>query len=281
MASCEQRIERHPRTFAPSHHRTLNCGQILNVIAPPFTRISRRAGLGVAVSILFAVAVAPGPSPAAAQPRGQTAAFPCDVQTTERIVAVGDVHGAFDQFVAILRTAGLIDIRDRWSGKTAVLVQTGDMLDRGHDPGRRSTCGASSSARPAGRRPGHRAHRQPRVHAAGRRLALRQPGETDAFANADSDDLRERAFVVFTRSREGGQPPGSPSTPRPTRAVHPRDSARRWRCGSRSPPRASTATGCAARGGGKVNGIVFLHGGISDAVASMGCEAINGAVART
>ena len=82
---------------------------------------------------LLALAVA-GARPAA-QPRAPQApgSFPCDVQTTERIVAVGDIHGAFDQFVAILRAAGIIDKRNRWSGKKAVLVQTGDVLDRGPD----------------------------------------------------------------------------------------------------------------------------------------------------
>ena len=42
-----------------------------------------------------------------------------------RIVAIGDVHGAFDQLVGILQTAGLIDANRRWSGGTAILVQTG------------------------------------------------------------------------------------------------------------------------------------------------------------
>ena len=35
----------------------------------------------------------------------------------ERVVAVGDVHGAFDNFVAILRAAQVIDNRNRWSGR--------------------------------------------------------------------------------------------------------------------------------------------------------------------
>jgi len=54
-----------------------------------------------------------------------TEPFPCDVQTTERIVAIGDVHGAHDAFVSILKAAELIDRRGRWSGGKAVLVQTG------------------------------------------------------------------------------------------------------------------------------------------------------------
>ncbi|MBI1750406.1 MAG: metallophosphoesterase [Acidobacteria bacterium] len=48
-----------------------------------------------------------------------------------RVVAVGDVHGDYDAFVAILQQAGLIDSRLRWTGKNATLVQTGDFLDRG------------------------------------------------------------------------------------------------------------------------------------------------------
>ncbi len=48
-----------------------------------------------------------------------------------RIVAVGDVHGAAANFAAILQKAGLIDGQSRWSGGKDVLVQTGDMSDRG------------------------------------------------------------------------------------------------------------------------------------------------------
>jgi hypothetical protein len=48
-----------------------------------------------------------------------------------RIVAVGDIHGAADEFAGILQTAGLIDAKRRWIGGRARLVQTGDYLDRG------------------------------------------------------------------------------------------------------------------------------------------------------
>jgi hypothetical protein len=48
-----------------------------------------------------------------------------------RIVAIGDVHGAAEPFVAILQRAGLIDAERRWIGGAAVLVQTGDLMDRG------------------------------------------------------------------------------------------------------------------------------------------------------
>lgn len=50
-----------------------------------------------------------------------------------RIVAVGDVHGAGDAFVSILQRAGLIDAERKWAGGNAILVQTGDLVDRGQD----------------------------------------------------------------------------------------------------------------------------------------------------
>lgn len=53
------------------------------------------------------------------------------VQDGRRIVAVGDVHGAADSFAAILQAAGLIDANKRWVGGRSVLVQTGDVTDRG------------------------------------------------------------------------------------------------------------------------------------------------------
>lgn len=48
-----------------------------------------------------------------------------------RIVAVGDVHGAYEELLTILEAAGLTDAAGHWVGRDAVLVQTGDILDRG------------------------------------------------------------------------------------------------------------------------------------------------------
>src|SRR6266852_1091975 len=49
----------------------------------------------------------------------------------QRIVALGDVQGDYYQFVNLLRTAGLIDGENRWTGGKTHLVQTGDVVDRG------------------------------------------------------------------------------------------------------------------------------------------------------
>ncbi len=48
-----------------------------------------------------------------------------------RTVAVGDIHGSFNGLVSILREASLIDDANQWIGGNALLVQTGDLLDRG------------------------------------------------------------------------------------------------------------------------------------------------------
>jgi Calcineurin-like phosphoesterase len=50
------------------------------------------------------------------------------------VVAIGDVHGAFDDFVAILQRSGLIDKQSHWAGGKTTFVQTGDLIDRGPKP---------------------------------------------------------------------------------------------------------------------------------------------------
>ena len=44
---------------------------------------------------------------------------------------MGDIHGELKGFKEILAQAALKDARGNWSGKEAVLVQTGDVIDRG------------------------------------------------------------------------------------------------------------------------------------------------------
>ena len=48
-----------------------------------------------------------------------------------RIVAVGDLHGDLDATLRALHLAGAIDAQNHWAGGKLILVQTGDILDRG------------------------------------------------------------------------------------------------------------------------------------------------------
>ena len=52
----------------------------------------------------------------------------------DKIIAVGDIHGAYDNFVKILKAAGLVDDNLKWSGGKTHFVQTGDIMDRGDYP---------------------------------------------------------------------------------------------------------------------------------------------------
>jgi 3',5'-cyclic AMP phosphodiesterase CpdA len=58
---------------------------------------------------------------------------PAASQTGQRIVAVGDLHGDYEAWTAIARDAGLVDAKGRWAGGTTILIQTGDITDRGPD----------------------------------------------------------------------------------------------------------------------------------------------------
>ena len=54
-----------------------------------------------------------------------------DWQRVQRIVAVGDVHGDKDAFVAVLKMAGILDEQEHWKGRDTHLVQIGDLPARG------------------------------------------------------------------------------------------------------------------------------------------------------
>jgi hypothetical protein len=66
-----------------------------------------------------------------ASPLTPLRARPASGPAPGRIVAVADVHGAFDEFVSILHETGLINGQRAWAGGTATFVQTGDVVDRG------------------------------------------------------------------------------------------------------------------------------------------------------
>jgi hypothetical protein len=80
------------------------------------------------ISILLALLLA--------MPAGMTSALPAKVPADppEILVAIADVHGDFDDFVAILQRTGLIDKQNHWTGGKTTFVQVGDLIDRGPKP---------------------------------------------------------------------------------------------------------------------------------------------------
>jgi hypothetical protein len=64
-----------------------------------------------------------------AQPRRPPVSFPA----VDSLYVIGDTHGMYDELVAGLQRAGLIDHALRWTGGRHHLVLAGDLMDRGPD----------------------------------------------------------------------------------------------------------------------------------------------------
>ena len=125
----------------------------------------------------------------------------------QRLVAVGDIHGAGDSLVAVLQAAELIDGERRWSGGRARFVQTGDFTDRG--PNVRDVMDLLMRLEDESKRAGGRAEILFGNHEGMNVLHdLRDvSAETfAAFADAESEARRSKAFNAHaTIARRGGK----------------------------------------------------------------------------
>jgi hypothetical protein len=196
------------------------------------------------------------------------AAEPCAIDGIDRIVAIGDVHGAFDRLTAILRTAGLVDAQLRWSGGRTHLVQTGDVVDRGPDS--RKALDLLKALAPQARQAGGRVHALLGNHEVMRMLGDWRdvaPGEYAAFVNDASKQLRDRLAKGVKddaeRARLQQAPLGSLEM---SAAFGPNGDYGEW---------LRTLDAVV-----RLNGVVFVHGGISPAIADRSCTDINDTVRR-
>jgi hypothetical protein len=241
---------------------------------------------GPAAASTIAVVVAVLLSARAETPRAQGGATerPCSIATTERVVAVGDVHGAHDRFVAILRAAGLIDNRQRWAGGRARLVQTGDVLDRGADS--RKTVDLLRKLEREAANAGGRVHALLGNHEFMRLVGdwrYVSDGEFKAFQNANSADLRDRVHELNAELAEKrARADKREFDAREYRAQFIKD----FRLGYFDMQLAFDKAGDYGKwvrsrvAAVRINGVLFIHGGVSDAVANLGCEGLNAEVQR-
>lgn len=217
---------------------------------------------------LLALVLVPAFAGLRASPIPVAPGTPCEFDNVERIVAVGDVHGAYGRLLEILRAASVIDARNRWIGGRTHLVQTGDVLDRGPDS-RPALEFLRRLARDADRQGG-------RVHALiGNHEVMRLlgdfryvvPGEYAGFRNSDSEATRRAVLdksPVDQRSRLDAETPLGMIEM--IRAMAPGQDLGKY---LRS---LDTVV--------RINGIVFVHGGISPTVAPRTCTEINDTVRR-
>jgi hypothetical protein len=219
-------------------------------------------GVAIAGAALAAILIAPvAPSVTAAGPS-------CEFTGVDRIVAVGDVHGAYDRMVGILQTAGLIDARLRWTGGKTHLVQLGDVVDRGPDS--RKALDLLRKLEEDASRAGGAVHLLLGNHEAMRMLGDMRyvvDGEYKAFASNQSEDIKRSVAENIPKERRDQFLKETPLGEVEMMVAFGRQGPYgQW---LRTLPVVI-----------KINGILFLHGGISPATADMSCETLNTSAQR-
>ncbi|HXK08139.1 MAG TPA: metallophosphoesterase [Vicinamibacteria bacterium] len=229
---------------------------------------------GLAAALLF-------PVPAS----GVTAADDvCRVPDAPRVVAVGDVHGAYDSFVSILRFAGILDAKDRWAGGKAVLVQTGDLLDRGKDT--RKVLDLLMRLEGDARKAGGRVVALLGNHEAMNILGLLRdvnPAEYASYQEPASTGRREHFYDSRVyEGRKSAKAEGKPFDEGAFRTAFekqvPLGFVERVQAFSKEGRYGAWLRQLPVMA--RVNGVVFLHGGLTPEVAALGCEEVNARVRR-
>ena len=235
-------------------------------------RHARRLLLPLAASALFV-------------PTAALAAEPgCPDVAAPRVVAVGDVHGAYDGFLSVLRFSGIVDDKGRWAGGQAHLVQTGDVLDRGTQAPKALDLlmRLEGEARKAGGE----------VHALlGNHEVMNMLGdlrylnkeEYELFKTPDSEALRQRFLESsLERAEKNAKARGEAFDAAAFRAKF----LEQVPLGFVERTQALSAEGKYGKWLRqrpvivKIDGVAFLHGGLTPEVAALGCDAINQTVHR-
>jgi len=189
---------------------------------------------------------APGTLPLSEGPPLPPSSYPAPA----RLVAIGDVHGDVSAFRSVLRLGGAIDEGGHWTGGELVVVQNGDLLDRGDDEPEILALVSQLETEAAA--------------AGGRFLALNGNHEL-MNAQLDFRYVTREGFTDFDRFRDEASREARAELPRP---MHGRAGA--------FEPRALHARAFAARNTVVIVGdTVFVHGGLTPRYAAAGLDAIN------
>jgi len=206
------------------------------------------------------------------------ASFADDSTWTEvqRIVAVGDVHGDFEQLVEVLRSAKVMNNQNKWSGGETHLVQVGDLPDRGPDT--RKIMDLFMKLETQARRDGGAVHALIGNHEAMNiygDIRYITPEEFDSFRDVDSEQVRE-AFYKMHLDELSKDPAGK----EPDDAYR-KDWENKHPLGYFEHRYQFGPNGKYGKWIGshntiiRINDTVFLHGGIGPKYADISREAIN------
>ena len=151
---------------------------------------------------------------------GLAASIQDDWQGVERIVAIGDIHGDYDNYMAVLKNAGVVNRRGRWAAGKTHVVQVGDIPDRGPDT--LKIIEHLQKLEKQSKKAGGRLHlligNHEHMNITGD-LRYVHPGEYEAFETRNSKQLRNNyyAYVVNTLEQQreallasGGDPSNLP-----------------------------------------------------------------------
>ena len=197
----------------------------------------------------------------------------------ERIVAVGDVHGSFVGLTSILIEAGIIDEDLKWIGGTATYVQLGDLFDRGLDirPVVDLVMRLQKEAASAGGRVECILGNHETMNLTGF-FRDANPEVYAAFVDGKSEKRRKKLWSAVKSYREiWGEPADDevmqawlsehpPGWVEYTEALAPKGVYGRW---LRSLPAAVM-----------IDGVLFIHGGVSPEISGRSVDEINDAVAK-
>ncbi len=211
----------------------------------------------------------------------------CGLTGVGRVVTVGDVHGSYDNLVKVLTMAGLLDRSGHWGGGKAVLVQVGDVLDRGvrTRPALDLLMRLEKEARQAGGRVIVLLGNHEVMNMLGDMSAVQaseyaewKPPDTAGSPTPGSKTPRmQYVDIVTERAHEEAKAAGQPFDEQRYRqkVLEETPPGRVEREQALSP---QGTYGLWIRGHdviATVNGVAFLHGGLTPEVAALGCERVN------
>jgi hypothetical protein len=197
-----------------------------------------------------------------------------------RVVAVGDVHGDYDQLVLVLRDAGLVDAKLTWTGGKTHLVQTGDRIDRGAQS--RQVMDLLMRLEKEAAKAGGQVHALVGNHEAMNMLGnLRDvsPDDIATFVGSDSGRLRS---ALWDKLREERKSRGEPSPSEEDRKRFETEIPLGWveRRQAFSPKGTYGAWLTRQNAVIQIDAALFLHGGISPKYADFSLADLNDKIRR-
>ena len=207
------------------------------------------------------------------------ASAPSNAASPKRIIALGDLHGDYQAWVTIARAAGLIDQRGRWAGGTTTLVQLGDVTDRGPDS-LKIVHSLQQLQKDAPRKGGRV------VVVLGNHEAMNllgdfrytTPGEYAAFVDDESSARRDRVYDANRTVIEAEYRTRDPKlTPEAIRAAWMKATPLGWAEHKFAWSPAGELGRWAARNPAivKIDGTLFVHGGLSAEYARTPLDEVN------